>query len=136
LSSDNSTANILAYLNALSAAISPFDPTTNTALMTDPLQNLDAGTTKKYAAEAASVLSAVQKLTVPSSIEEVEEGYVDNYQKYGAYMSQLQSFISAVSSGKQNTDTGSISTAVSDLATSASRALSNYQNANEFYSQQ
>jgi len=137
LSSDNSTANILAYLNTLSSTIAVFDPTKNTALMTDPLQSLNAATAKSYTAEAAVILSAVQKLTVPSSIKEVEEGYVDNYQKYGTFMSKITTLLNSVSSGGEvNVNTSDVSSAGSDLSTSAARALSNYQNASDFYNGQ
>lgn len=135
ISQDSSYSNDLAYLNALQSTTTVFDIVNNTGYITQPLQDQSAAEADSYVKEAQTVLAAIQNLTVPGNLVDVQASYVASYQQYIAYGQGLSAFINSSSSAEASLSEGNLQGTASALSQTIQTAIQNYQAATAFYTQ-
>jgi hypothetical protein len=131
-SNNNSASAIQTYLSTLASTTASFDIVNNTSLVTAPLQDLSASEATSSGVQAQAVLQALQALTVPSALADLQASYVNAYQQFISYDGQLSSFLSAGTSAL-NSQGGALENTVNTVSTALNTAATNYQAAISYY---
>jgi hypothetical protein len=135
VSQDSSYSNDQAYLSALQSTTAVFDIVNNTGYITQPLQDQSAAEANSYVQEAQTILAAIQNLTVPGNLVDLQASYVAAYQQYIAYGQGLSSFLNSSSDTEASLSEGNLQGTASALSQTIQTAIQNYQAATTFYTQ-
>jgi hypothetical protein len=135
ISQDSSYSNDLAYLSALQSTTAVFDIINNTGYITQPLQDQSVAEANAYVKEAQTVLAAIQNLTVPGNLVDLQASYVAVYQQYIAYGQGLATFLNSSNSSDAAQSEGTLQGTASTLSQTIQTAIENYQNATTYYTQ-